>query len=341
MSSTILRARERFWADRYEALNNAGYLLRPRYHPDWKPSWKDGEFSQWAHEDSYVSFLPKVMDAMKQDESKKVVLKHITDENELSILQKLLSITDDRNHTVALIDVVRLQKGCKWEIFIVMPFLRTAFASPSFEKLGEILDAVHQFLLGLEFIHEQNVAHRDACYGNLMVDASSFIPVHHFVEPDTIDTIRPIKPLPRSSAAPIKYYFIDFGLSVYCPPGKAPTAMGKVGQDRTVPELQDEERAYGYDPFKLDIYQLGNTFAKDVFIHYVGLEFLRPLTDHMTRPEPSQRPTAKEARELFESLTEQCDRQDIICLQSDWRIDWMIVAIKNRFRRWRSQIHRR
>lgn len=30
---------ERFWRDRYHVLSARGYQLRPRYCPDWKPSW--------------------------------------------------------------------------------------------------------------------------------------------------------------------------------------------------------------------------------------------------------------------------------------------------------------
>ena len=30
---------ERWWVERQEALERTGYLLRPRYRPDWKPSW--------------------------------------------------------------------------------------------------------------------------------------------------------------------------------------------------------------------------------------------------------------------------------------------------------------
>ena len=30
---------ESWWAERQEALERAGYMLRPRYRPDWKPSW--------------------------------------------------------------------------------------------------------------------------------------------------------------------------------------------------------------------------------------------------------------------------------------------------------------
>jgi hypothetical protein len=32
-------AHETWWVERQEALELAGYMLRPRYHPNWKPSW--------------------------------------------------------------------------------------------------------------------------------------------------------------------------------------------------------------------------------------------------------------------------------------------------------------
>ena len=35
-----IQEREVFWRDRYDFLRKAGYTLRPRYKPDWIPSWK-------------------------------------------------------------------------------------------------------------------------------------------------------------------------------------------------------------------------------------------------------------------------------------------------------------
>lgn len=31
---------ELYWRDRYQLLAARGYTLRPRYHPQWKPSWE-------------------------------------------------------------------------------------------------------------------------------------------------------------------------------------------------------------------------------------------------------------------------------------------------------------
>ncbi|KAG6369610.1 hypothetical protein JVT61DRAFT_14179 [Boletus reticuloceps] len=37
-----LESREIFWRDRYYFFKSKGYILRPRYHPDWQASWKFG-----------------------------------------------------------------------------------------------------------------------------------------------------------------------------------------------------------------------------------------------------------------------------------------------------------
>lgn len=31
---------EIFWRDRYQFFRRKGYILRPRYHPDWQASWR-------------------------------------------------------------------------------------------------------------------------------------------------------------------------------------------------------------------------------------------------------------------------------------------------------------
>ena len=43
-----LDSREVWWRDRYKQLNNYGYLLRPRYSPQWVPSWKTSN-KDWRH----------------------------------------------------------------------------------------------------------------------------------------------------------------------------------------------------------------------------------------------------------------------------------------------------
>ena len=43
---------EVYWKDRYHFLNHHGYELRPRYHPNWKPSWIGTNIDPMFCEDS-------------------------------------------------------------------------------------------------------------------------------------------------------------------------------------------------------------------------------------------------------------------------------------------------
>lgn len=47
-----IRTDEIWWRDRYSMLERHGYRLRPRFHPDWKPSWHTLGKSEFASEDS-------------------------------------------------------------------------------------------------------------------------------------------------------------------------------------------------------------------------------------------------------------------------------------------------
>jgi len=68
-------------------------------------------------------------------------------------------------------------------------------------------------------------------------------------------------PISRSEAG-VKYYFIDFGISVHIPEDAYPKLVtGNLGRDQTPPELSKE---VPYDPFKLDVYILGNMFKREL-----------------------------------------------------------------------------
>lgn len=42
---------EIFWRDQSLWLNENGYQLRPRYHPEWVPSWREDKERNWISED--------------------------------------------------------------------------------------------------------------------------------------------------------------------------------------------------------------------------------------------------------------------------------------------------
>jgi hypothetical protein len=63
----VLTVDEVYWRDKYQWLLDSGYKLRPRYHPEWVPSWKkDTRLYPLSCEDALVNnvysiFLPAVL----------------------------------------------------------------------------------------------------------------------------------------------------------------------------------------------------------------------------------------------------------------------------------------
>ena len=51
---------EMWWRDRYHVLESHGYRLRPRYHPDWVPSWKESDKEFLTAEDGQYSVVSVV-----------------------------------------------------------------------------------------------------------------------------------------------------------------------------------------------------------------------------------------------------------------------------------------
>ena len=70
---------------------------------------------------------------------------------------------------------------------------------------------------------------------------------------DDITTLAPV--IPRLEAG-VKYYFVDYGISSYFPAGsQRELVRGIAGRDQDVPELSKD---VPYDPFKVDIFTIGN-----------------------------------------------------------------------------------
>ncbi|KAH9481852.1 hypothetical protein JR316_0006382 [Psilocybe cubensis] len=268
---------EKFWVTMQPFLLHRGYRLRPRYDPNWVPSWRQ---------------LAVLNDAVKLDNGQKVVLKKVsTDSQEIPLATLLSSKTwkeDPRNCSVPILDVIMIP-GDDAHALLVMPQL-LAFHLLPFRFFGEFSEFALQILQGLEFLHEHNVAHRDMCWGNIMMDISKVIPKgSHFSRWDSHTGI-PFKKFhwkPRWTVQPVQYYIIDFGISVRCQ-SKDAKGRGRWGQDRTVPEMSKPEWC---DIFMVDIYQLGNVF-KECIEKYKGLDAFSELADAMTKTNPNDRPNA-------------------------------------------------
>lgn len=136
--------------------------------------------------------------------------------------------------------------------------------------------------------------------------------------------------IPRSVAG-VKYYFIDFGISVHIPKDiGSKFVVGNLGRDQTPPELS---ATVPYDAFKLDVYILGNMFKcelTDVRIplpsplphlvvlialkKFTNLEFLIPLVEIMVQEVPRHRPSAQEALDRWREI-----KKTIGTIHGEWR----------------------
>lgn len=193
---------------------------------------------------------------------------------------------------------------------------------------------------GLHFMHDNHVAHRyvdhlDALYVwlnycardisllNVMMDA---VPMYSkkLWHPQDTSSNRGFTGQAKfytRTEFPVKYFYIDFGLSrKYNPNNGPPRELPIMGGDRSVPEFQGEGYDAPADPFRTDIYYLGNT-VQQAFLgvrrstsiafttkshpalqRYHGLEFIEPLVADMVQTEPEKRPTIAEVESRFDEL---------------------------------------
>jgi len=102
---------------------------------------------------------------------------------------------------------------------------------------------------------------RDCSDANIMMDATHMYPLgFHPVRDRFLNDVSTRAPVIPRSELGVKYYFVDFGISSYFPLGsQGGLVYGTAGRDQDVPELSDE---IPYDPFKVDIFTIGNVFRK-------------------------------------------------------------------------------
>ncbi|PBK68573.1 hypothetical protein ARMSODRAFT_206428 [Armillaria solidipes] len=86
---------------------------------------------------------------------------------------------------------------------------------------------------------------------------------------------------------------------------------GIVGQ--RVPEMNNSDDTL-YNPFKADIYQLGDTVLSE-FGTYSGLSAFKPLLRSMVSVDPSKRPTASDTLAQFDAIVSRSS-----AVSMTWRI---------------------
>ncbi|KAJ7511983.1 hypothetical protein B0H11DRAFT_2214852 [Mycena galericulata] len=289
---------EQFWAESYEFLLSRGYQLRPRYRPEWVPSWIPKRHPIGDECDDFlISYKTDALDALCIKDNQKVVLKRVNG-NELKILRHLDALrSDTRNHTIPLLDVIPFP-GTDW-MFVAMPYCRL-FNSPPFHCRDEFVDAMTQYIEGLQFMHEHNVVHlsvRCLCLGRIWLSKNhaSFPKARTgaatTLTPAFPGTFSPGKTAVRS-VPPVQYYYIDFGLSKHFPGGKESARL--MSTLRTFPMIPELSLTVPYNPFYVDVFQLGLAMSR-IIDDYPALENFRIVAASLTVDDPHARATLEDA----------------------------------------------
>ncbi|KAF9230234.1 kinase-like domain-containing protein [Melanogaster broomeanus] len=306
LSPEELDGREAWWCAHYEQLKARGYLLRPRYSPEWVPSWKISKKDWVECEDGKRLGFAQIIDATRISDGEVVTLKrinHAVHPHEVAIAQYFSShalASQAANHCVPIHDVLTLDDDNNM-VIIVMPLLRP-YTDPRFDTIGEGVACIRQLFEGLHYIHKHNVAHRDCMNRNIMLDPSELYP--DSFHPMEISLNRDYSGLAKHftrTQRPPKYYFIDFGISRRYDPSEAnPREVPIWGGDKDVPEFQDSNEPC--NPFPTDVFYIGNAIKKDFIQTKRGFEFMWPLVADMIQADPAKRPTMEEVVARFDSI---------------------------------------
>ncbi|KAG5644866.1 hypothetical protein DXG03_007507 [Asterophora parasitica] len=244
-----------------------GYTLRARYQPNWTPSWLKSK--KKVTDDI---FNPSYEDALRLPRA------------------------------YVMIDATRQRDGKK----VVIKCVPTATEElPIIQYLASpelMADPTNQTvpLLDMMLLPHDDTEVLIVMPQLLNFDALPFRRVGEIYEAIQ-QYLQKIKWRERWTVRPVPYQFVDFGISRRYPRGQLDVKDDtRFGQDKTVPEY----RLPGpYNPFKADIYQLGNAFKKAIEKYDPdGLEELLALCKEMTSPNADDRPSAKAALQILEAM---------------------------------------
>ncbi|KAF9069962.1 hypothetical protein BDP27DRAFT_1324463 [Rhodocollybia butyracea] len=301
LERTRLHDFEEFWRDHYHWLKDKGYQLRSRYHPDWTPSWKGRKRKSYTlriYEDHHVPLHPLLMDATRIRDHKIVMLRRadpesISDELKIGpIFSSESTISDTRNHCVPTYET---------NLIVVMPCLvRWEILLEEFTSVGEVIDFCGQLfeamrIIGIHRVSSSLTSRSDAKDTNIMMDSyPAFKHPPHPLSPDMKrDWSGSSKPRSRT-LHPVKYYWIDYDMSVQYESNSSPLLPPGYGGDQSVPEFLRNELC---NPFKVDVYCVGNVIRNNFLVGdpftvpRANLEFLHGLISDMTHDDPLKRPT--------------------------------------------------
>ena len=114
--------------------------------------------------------------------------------------------------------------------------------------------------MGLSCVYS-SILLRDVAAANIMMDGRALYPNgHHPIRRKfSEDAVYKLTPLSRLEH-PVRYFFIDFGISIRFGEGASPQTMGIEGRCKEAPEMSFTDP---YDAFKVDVFALGTLYLKE------------------------------------------------------------------------------
>ncbi|KAI9451013.1 hypothetical protein BJY52DRAFT_1419337 [Lactarius psammicola] len=279
---------ELWWRDRYRDIQERGYKLRPRYQPDWEPSWIKSKKDFFLVEDGQSTITRAVMDAVRERDGLPVMLKRVPESHKIMVFPLLRPFDRPQFQTFGEF-VAFFTQMCE----VIQNF--TSLASRYNSRL------VTQ---GLQFMHQHNVAHRykppslvpDCTANNVMFEPSGMYPTGF--HPVKLNRNRDFKGKATAytrTQRPPRYLFIDLGLSRQYPTRDV-TDEPLHGGDKSAPEIKSRKWS---NPFHTDVYYIGNLVRVEFMRKYHGFPFMEELIDAMTDEDPAKRPSIEEVIERF------------------------------------------
>jgi len=300
---------EQWWSKHFEFLKEHGYMMRPRYRPDWKPSYpiKDDSYKYLRFEDGQEMVHAYIMDAIRMSDSSVVAMKHVrpsqhSGSSEIAVATLFSNDehqSEEQNHCIRTLEVLPVP-GSDEEKILIIPWMRKV-DDPKFRTIGEVLQFFKEMIEGLQYLHRNNVAHRDCAKNNMVMDASLMYPDgYHPIATKKNYNWRGRARHHSRTRHPPKYYLLDFGFSlIYEPSQPRPLEYSLKSGGYEAPEGKANTPC---DPFATDVFILGN-MMRTSFIDgnpeyrhtkINGLEFLKPLVNDMVADDPTIRPTMDE-----------------------------------------------
>lgn len=285
---------EHWWRDRYNAIAEQGYMLRPQYHPQWGSSWsKDVHTTDHGQTQAtivriialvvasflscpidYQSKLGAAMDANRIQDSLPVILKKVLPNeapHELRINRLFSSPELSRNpdnHCAPLLGVMTLPAHFGSQELMVFPLLRP-FNRPQIQTFTKFCAFFTQIcevrlnitppcdLLTLLIQGIRFMHQRNVAHRYDPYDLGCRFESNHLGSDCTIHNIKVVVQRRRSS----RYYFIDFGLSRQYP-SRDVMDEPLPGRDESAPEHQSRRRR-PCNPFHTDIYYIGHVVRNE------------------------------------------------------------------------------